>query len=178
MRTSPHFLLLTLSLSLLPLPSAAQEPVRAIGLENLNFLVGEWTGDGGGTGPGKGTGGFTYAYDLQGKILVRKNFAQYPATKERPAYRHDDLMITYVGPSNLLRAVYFDNEGHTINYSVNVAGDKSRVTFISDVTPNAPRFRLIYTRGSPTELEIQFDIAPPGKPEEFAPYIKATAKKR
>ena len=178
MRTNFTTAILLLSLVFAIDPSIAQEPVNTTGLETLNFLVGEWVGDGGGTGPGKGIGGFTYAYDLQGRILVRKNFAHYAATNERPEYTHDDLMITYTGPSNTLKAVYFDNEGHVINYAVSVTPDRSRITFVSEVVPGAPRFRMVYTKVSQADLKIQFEIAPPGKSEDFGPYIEATAKRR
>src|SRR5712692_4440664 len=60
----------------------------------LQFLVGQWTGEGGGE-PGQGSGSFSFTPDLQGKILVRKNVAEYPPSKEKPAYRHDDLMVIY-----------------------------------------------------------------------------------
>ena len=45
----------------------------------LAFLVGEWTGEGGG-GPGQGSGGFSFLPDQNGTILVRKNRADYPPT--------------------------------------------------------------------------------------------------
>jgi hypothetical protein len=51
-------------------------------------------------GPAKGAAGLDRAPDrsdfqpdLQGEILVRKNRAEYPATKERAEFVHDDLMI-------------------------------------------------------------------------------------
>jgi hypothetical protein len=58
------------------------------------FLVGNWTGEGGGQ-PGQGVGAFSFSPDLQGKILVRKSFAKYPPAEGRPASRHDDLTIVY-----------------------------------------------------------------------------------
>src|ERR1035437_2254222 len=51
----------------------------------VQSLVGDWTGEGGG-GPGQGSGTFSFKPDLQGKILVRRNRAEYPATKERAAF--------------------------------------------------------------------------------------------
>src|SRR5512135_1830936 len=164
--TSKLILLLILTITSFPL--TAQELSGNSGLETLSFLVGEWVGDGGGTGPGKGTGGFTYAYDLQHRILVRKNFAHYAATKDRPEYTHDDLMVTYIGPANAMKAIYFDNEGHVINYTVSVAPDRTRITFVSEIIPTAPRFRMVYTKVSQADLKIEFQIAPPGKPEDFA----------
>ena len=47
------------------------------------FLVGNWTGEGGGQ-PGQGTGAFSFSPELQGKILVRKSFAEYPAANGSP----------------------------------------------------------------------------------------------
>ncbi len=100
----------------------AQEAKQAAGLEQLKFLEGDWVGEGGG-GPGQGTGEFTFIPDLQGKVFVRKNFAEYPATKDKPAFRHDDLMIVHQKPGDTIRATYWDSEGNTINYTVSVAPD-------------------------------------------------------
>ena len=141
-----------------------------------DFLVGEWIGEGGGM-PGEAAGGFTLAYDLQKTILVRKNFADYPATKERPAFRHDDLMVMYQ-EAGKIRAVYFDNERHVIHYNVAVAKESSSIVFLSDPDPSAPRFRMTYTRDSDRKVRILFEIAPPGKPEAFSKYIEASARRK
>src|SRR6202043_3487814 len=83
----------------------------------LAFLIGEWTGEGGG-GPGQGSGGFSFLPDQGGKILVRKNRADYAATKDRPAFSHTDLMIVYNEQGETkLRAIYFDMEDHVIHYA-------------------------------------------------------------
>ena len=57
---------------------------------------------------------------LQGKVLIRKSFAEYPGCNGRAASRHDDLTILYREASRL-QAIYFDNEGHVIRYSVAAA---------------------------------------------------------
>lgn len=142
----------------------------------LQFLIGQWTGDGGGD-PGNGSGAFSFTPDVQGKILIRKSFAQYPAANGKPAYRHDDLTLVYRDESSRqLRATYFDNEDHVIQYAVE-ASDKG-VVFTSDGPApgdkqSAPRFRLTYTSTGKDQLSLKFEIAPPGK--DFAPYITATA---
>src|ERR1700693_1226171 len=59
----------------------------------LEFLVGHWTGEGTTADQGSGTGAFSFTPDLQNKILLRKNFAEYPKANGKSAYRHDDLMI-------------------------------------------------------------------------------------
>jgi hypothetical protein len=143
----------------------------------LQYLVGDWTGEGGG-GPGQGNGSFSFKPDLQGKILVRKNHSEYPATKDRAAFVHDDLTIVYrEAPEAGVRAIYFDNEGHTIRYEVQAARDGSAVVFVSGVAPSAPRYRLTYTRVDQDRLKVKFEIAPPGKPDQFASYIEAGARR-
>ena len=141
----------------------------------LQFLVGQWTGEGGGE-PGQGSGSFSFTPDLQGKILVRKNVAEYPPSKEKPAYRHDDLMVIYRdGPSRQIRAIYFDSEEHTIEYSIQPVDDG--VVFVSRSPQDAPRFRLTYARAGSErlKLKLKFEIAPPGK--DFATYIEAVARR-
>jgi hypothetical protein len=142
--------------------------------DSIEFLLGDWIGEGGG-GPGQGSGEFSFHKDLDGKVAVRKNFAEYPATKDRPALRHDDLMIVY--PSNgSLRAIYFDNDGYVINYSVE--GSKDSAVFLSEALPSAQRFRLTYERTSPDAVSLKFEIAPPGKPDAFATYIQARVRRK
>ena len=68
------------------------------------FLVGEWVGEGGGH-PGQGTGSFSFTFDLQNRVLVRRNQADYPFNKDRPSYRYEDLIVIYLEPeSNRARA--------------------------------------------------------------------------
>jgi hypothetical protein len=141
----------------------------------VEYLVGDWTGEGGG-GPGQGSGSFSFKPDLQGKILVRKNRAEYPATKERAAFVHDDLMVVYRDtPEAAPRAIYFDSEGHTIRYEVQAQPDGGEVVFVSGPEPSAPRYRLTYTRVDQDRVKIKFEIAPPGHPDQFATYIEASA---
>jgi hypothetical protein len=136
------------------------------------FLIGHWTGDGAGQ-PGQGTGSFSFTPDLQGKVLVRKSFAAYPAANGKPASRHDDLMIVYRdGPSRELRAMYFDSEEHVIPYAVKPA-DGGGVVFVTEGSSTTMRYRLTYTGTATDALKLKFEIAPPGK--EFATYLEATA---
>src|SRR5579871_5836654 len=74
----------------------AQQPANNTDWSPLKFLLGDWVGVGDG-GPGQGSGGTSFNFDLQNKILVRKNWADYAATKDRPAASHNDLMIVYPG---------------------------------------------------------------------------------
>ncbi len=149
---------------------AAQTTPQTLGRwAPLEFLMGEWTGEGGG-GPGQGKGGFSFLPDQNGAILVRKNRADYPAVKERPAYSHTDLMMIYKEPNETeLRAIYFDTEDHVIHYTVQPSADGNSVQFLSD------SFRLTYRKTGADTVAIRFEIAPPDRPGAFATYIDATA---
>ena len=135
------------------------------------FLVGKWAGEGGGQ-PGQGSGAFSFSPDLQGRILVRKSFTEFPPANGRPASRHDDLMIVYRDETtHALRATYFDSEGHVIHYSVKPS--EGGVVFVSEGAPSNSRFRMTYTSAGKDTLRFKFEIAAPGK--EFAPYLEAAA---
>jgi len=135
------------------------------------FLVGNWAGEGGGQ-PGQGAGRFSFTPDLQGKILVRRSFTEYPAANGRPASRHEDLTVLYHdATTHALRATYFDSEEHIIHYSVTPA--EGGVVFISEDAPAGPRFRMTYTSAGRDSLKIKFEIAAPG--QEFAVYLEGTA---
>jgi len=144
----------------------------------LEFLLGDWVGEGGGQ-PGQGGGGFSFQLDLQKHVLVRKNHAAYPAANGRPALTHDDLTIVYrEAESALPKAIYFDTEGHVIHYSVSVSSDQKTCEFISEALPTGPRYRYTYVKTGSDTLDLKFEIAPPGKPEAFATYIEAKAKRK
>jgi hypothetical protein len=69
--------------SLVTMASLQASPAdKTTGWGPLQSLVGDWIGEGGG-GPGQGAGSFSFKPDLQGKILLRKNRAEYPAVKRR-----------------------------------------------------------------------------------------------
>ncbi len=134
----------------------------------LQFLLGTWAGEGGGQ-PGQAAGKFTFTPDLQGRVLIRRNFAEYPAANGKPAFRHDDLMIVHRdGEAKVLKATYYDNEGHVIHYVVQPSS--AGAVFVSEGSP--VRYRLTYTRQSADKIQTKFEIAPPGK--EFASYVEAT----
>ncbi|HEY3295979.1 MAG TPA: hypothetical protein VGL38_11110 [bacterium] len=164
-------------LCLLPALLLAQPAPSKPDWSACQFLIGEWTGGGGGS-PGQGTGSFIFAPDLQGRVITRKNIAEYPATKDQPAYRHDDLMVIYQLPDHATRADYYDNEGHVIRYGVEFAADKNAVIFLSDSLAGQSRYRLTYTRTDSADVTIRFDVAVPGSGEGFKTYIQATAHKK
>lgn len=167
-----------LALLFLTVRLRAQQSNNATGWQPWRFLVGEWTGEGTGR-PGEGTGGFSFAFDLGEKIMVRRNRADYPATKDRPKYSHQDLMVVYAESDGKPdRAIYFDNEGHVIHYRAEFSGDGKSLTFLSDALPSQPRFRLAYTKTGDNALSFKFEISPPGKPDSFETYIQGRVHRK
>jgi hypothetical protein len=142
--------------------------------DGWQFLIGDWTGEGTGE-PGQGTGGFKFELQLNQRILVRQNHAEYPATKDKPAFSHEDLMVIHPEGSGW-SAVYFDNEGHVIHYSVEFRTEGDGIAFTSTEPAPAPRFLLTYTKMGANKVGIEFAIAAPGKP--FTPYIHASAQRK
>ena len=153
----------------------AQPSGKAPNWDAWNFLMGEWKGEGGGD-PGQGSGIFSFAPDLDYTIITRKNHAVYPATKDRPAFTHDDVMTIYQS-GNSTKAIYFDNEGHTINYTAEFSKDSNAVIFLSDLIPSTPRFRLTYTKVESGIVRITFEIASPTQPDKFSMYLEGIANR-
>jgi hypothetical protein len=125
-----------------------------------SWLTGDWVGEGSGT-PGQGGGWFSLQPDLGGKILLRKNHAEYPATKDRPGVIHDDLLIVYPDSAGQPgKAIYFDNEGHVINYAITYP-DRS-IVLTSGKAQNMPAFRLSYVSLSSDTISVKFEMSQDG----------------
>lgn len=135
--------------------------------EKIQFLMGEWIGEGTGD-PGHGTGEYSFVLDLDKKVLIRRNHADYPAVNGHRAFSHNDLMIVYPENESLL-ADYFDNDGHVIHYKVRFPA-VDVVEFLDD------QYRLTYRKLSDRKVGIKFEVKPAGK--DFATYIDATATKK
>lgn len=154
----------------------ADEPT-ASSWQKWQPLIGIWKAEGKGS-PGQGKGTFSFAYDLQNRVIVRKSHTDYPAAQGRSAFAHDDLLIIYADESShRFRGDYFDNEGHVIRYTAEFSPGGKTVTFISDPSPSQPAFRLTYTMPDATALHIKFEIAPPNAPQDFKVYVEGSAEK-
>jgi hypothetical protein len=138
-----------------------------------SWLTGDWVGEGTGQ-PGTGGGTFSFRFDLNNKILVRKSHSEYPASDNKPKVIHDDLMIIYPDlTGNPGKAIYFDNEGHTINYLITYS-EKS-VVLTSEKSTNAPIFRLTYTLLENGIVNTKFEMSQDGV--KFMVYIEGKSKK-
>lgn len=151
----------------------------------LQFLVGGWSGTGSGQ-PGEVlTGTTSFSFELGKKILVRKNRAESaPKPGEKTGDRtgdktgavHEDLLIIYEQPGeSRLRAIYFDNEGHAINYRVLSSGKPNKAVFESAGSGKTPRFRLTYELNQDGAMTTEFSMAPPGG--DFKPYTTGKVKR-
>ena len=167
MRTLP-VLALALAVSTAAVRAAEGPP-----LAPLDFLLGAWEATGGGA-PGSGAGTTSFERRLGNKVIVRTNHADYPATKDRPASSHDDLMVIYATSDGQIRASYYDSEGHVIDYTAETS-DGSAV-FTSGNVPGAGRFRLTYKQTYAGIVSGQFEIAPAGDPQAFKSYLSWTMK--
>lgn len=137
------------------------------------WLMGEWKGEGSGQ-PGQGSGTFSFKVDLDKKILVRKAHSEYPSKDGQQPTIHDDLLIVYPDFSgNPSKAIYFDNEGHTINYAISYS-EKS-IVLISDPIPNVPTFRLTYILLENNMVNTTFEMSQDGK--KFMMYVEGKSKK-
>jgi hypothetical protein len=133
-----------------------------------SWLIGEWVGEGSGQ-PGQGGGTFSFRPDLDKKILVRKSHSEYPAAENKPKVIHDDLMIIYPDQyGNVAKAIYFDNEGHTINYTITCSGKSIIMT--SDKISNVPVFRLTYDLLENDIVNTKFEMSQDGI--KFIVYIE------
>jgi hypothetical protein len=143
--------------------------------EKWNWLIGKWVGEGNGQ-PGQGVGRFSFQTDLNGEILVRRSETVFPATEKTAETKHSDLLIIYTGSeSKAQEAIYFDNEGHTIKYTVSFNGKS--IVLTSPVIQDMPRFRFSYSSIDNKTVSMSFEMASPQKPEEFKIYLEGKASK-
>ena len=121
---------------------------------------------------------FSFQLELQGKILVRRNHLNFPATPQRPAFTHEDLLVVYrEAKTTPNRAIYFDSEGFVIHYTAAFSEQGKVLTFLSDPSPQAPRQKLTYVQNEDGTLKVKFEIAPPGKPEAFVTHVEGIAQR-
>ena len=157
---------------------SAQQSAASVSWDSLKFLVGKWVGEGTAETGQAGAGSCSFEPGLQGKVLVRKNHSEYPAANGRPAISHEDVMIIYPDAAKQqLRAFYTDNEGNVIQYTVTASNDGKSAVFLGDADAGARRYRLTYTLAQPDHMTIAFEMASPGKPDEFQKFIEGKLRK-
>lgn len=147
-----------------------------MGLEGLSYLVGEWRDESRSGEPGTATrGGETWRAALDGQVLVREAWCEFPATPQRAAYRHEDLLVVFADADSQVRGIFWDNEGHVIRYrEVHPDPDGKGVGLVSDPSAPGPRQWLQYRFEAPDHLSAVFSLHGPGAPG-FSPYLRWTS---
>ncbi len=174
MKLSRVFLAALLFTSLL----FAQQATPTDSWPGWSFLLGEWNVGHGGGVPGQASAGyFSLTPDLGGKVLARRNHAEYAAANGKPPVVHDDLMIVYK-EAGATKAFYDDSEGHVIRYDVALSADGKRITFLSQQAAGQPQYRLIYEDMGADTVNVVFEIAPPDKPNQFSRYVEGVVHRQ
>ncbi len=139
----------------------------------FDYLIGHWTGGGEGQ-PGTGGGTFDFSYDLDQNILIRRSHSEYTSQGSSVRTVHDDLLLIYLETALPEKAIYFDNEGHVIHYTVTDLSD-SLISFTSGQDLKTPVFRLTYIRLGEKKVNVKFEMSRDGK--KFMTYIEGKSFK-
>ena len=143
--------------------------VPLLSIDSLNFLEGTWAAD---VGPGAvPVGSYAFVRDLDGHVLERRSTSDVTCTLPGSAVcAHRDLLYVYQDSAGApLKAIYFDAEGHVIQYDVEIQheggayGRRDYAIFLSEVSALGPRFRLTYERNTDTfthktEMQGKFEV--------------------
>jgi len=141
-------------------------------LAPLSFLLGTWEAKTVNTPKVNAVGTYTFQLELKNHVLARHTVSNSAACKGPADFdcNHGDLLYIYAdAPGQPLRAIYFDNEGHVIHYTVN-APSASTAEFLSDPAPSGPQFRLLYELKA-NVMAGKFQIRMPGQ-ENWKSYLE------
>ncbi|MGD0588666.1 MAG: hypothetical protein ABSA63_07760 [Thermoplasmata archaeon] len=142
-------------------------------LAPLEYLVGNWNVTNRTGSPGVATGGEeSWLSEVGGTLLTRRSWCEFPQTPQRPAFRHEDLLVIYVDSESRLQGVFWDNEGHVHFYRhVQVAVGGDGVRLVTDAAIPGPRQALEYQFLPPNRTSAVFSLLVPGAPD-FKPYLQ------
>lgn len=111
---------------------------------SLSFLLGTWNARAVNNPSVVASGTYSFRAELNRHIIARHTIRADCKGPEDFNCQHGDLLYIYADASDQpLRAIYFDNEGHVIHYSVSTP-TSTTAEFISDRVASGPQFRLIY----------------------------------
>jgi len=137
-----------------------------------SWMFGDWKVAGTGT-PGAGLSMFSFEPGHNNSVLMRRSHSKYPPAKDKPEVIHEDLMIIYLDSGEPSRAIYFDNKGQTINYSITYSADS--IVMQADKVTNRPVFRLTYTRIDNKTANVKYEMSTDG--EKFITYDEGRCTK-
>ncbi len=177
------------------LPHATHTPPRAVQTEApppadplvpLDFLLGTWVAatNASGTSAGQVVGTYTFTRDLGGHALQRTGTVATCKGPQDFDCNHHDQLTVFADPNgqqihhSSLFALYLDNEGHVIYYTVSLP-DPHTAIFDSQGPPAAPKFRLVYHlegNGPKAVMSGKFQTAAPGS-TEYRSYLEWSGSK-
>jgi hypothetical protein len=148
-----------------PASSAQPDPWRP-----LRFLVGTWDAKTeGGSAGASAVGAYTFQLELKNHVLARHTMSEGCKAPADFNCDHGDLLYVYADrTTQALRAIYFDNEGHVINYDVTTPAPDTAL-FLSSASQPGPQFRLSYTLKAGV-MRGEFQLKMPGQ-TTFTPYL-------
>ncbi len=155
-----------------PATAPAGDPWRS-----LQFLMGTWEAKTlGGSAGAASSGSYTFQLELRGHVLARHSAnagCKGPADFD---CEHGDLLYVYPEPAGgSLKAIYFDNEGHVINYDVTTSAPNTAV-FATPASQPGPQFRLVYELKERI-MHGKFQMRMPGQ-NEFKSYLEWSGEKK
>ena len=123
-------------------------PILALGLsaqtapsynpfQSLSFLEGTWDAKTNGSSGVDANGKYTFTMELRNHVMAR-HMVSKDSCKGPENYdcNHNDLLYFYPdGPEHSLEAIYFDNEGHVIKYSVSTPTPTTEFSFRTVLNP-------------------------------------------
>ena len=154
-----------------PCPSIGQDAAKPDPWASLHFLIGTWEAKTtGGSARAQGAGNYSFQLKLAGHLLARHSGGGSCKGPEDYNCNHADLLYLYPeGPAGALRAIYFDNEGHVIHYTVSVP-EAGTVVLLSDANQPGPQFRLTYELSGGV-MAGKFQMRMPGQ-ADFTSYLE------
>jgi len=152
----------------------AQNSHDATDWKPLAFLIGSWQAKPTGNNV-QGSGTYSFQPEMRGHFLVRHSETESCKGPADYDCQHQDILYVYQEPGPIYKAIYFDNEGHVIHYTVTTPVPLSAV-FLSDESTNAPQFRLSYQLTGAT-MNGKFEIKPPGQ-AQFQTYLEWSGAKK
>jgi hypothetical protein len=161
----------------IPLMAAGQSAAAPDSFKALSFLEQDWEANTNGHGGVDSVGTYTFRRELGGHVLARRSTSD--AACKGPATfdcEHSDVLYVYEEmPGQPLKAIYFDNEGHVLHYSVTTPTATSAV-FLTDASQPGPAFRLSYELKDGTMFG-KFQSRMPGQ-TEWKSYLEWSGKKK
>lgn len=140
-----------------------QAAIASDPLQPLHFLEGTWTAHGVGQGS-TSYGTYIFQRELNGHVLGRHaKLASCNGPSDFDCQHNDLLYVFAEAPGQPLKAIFLDNEGHAIHYTVTTPDPKTAL-FLSDATGGGPQFRLMYTLKE-GQMSGSFAMHMPGQTE-------------